>query len=61
MANRNEPARRKQCPHCKEFMHKDATKCPHCHEKQPPSAIAVLVAALILLPFMVWFGYSCMS
>ena len=21
---------RKQCPHCKERMHKDATVCPHC-------------------------------
>lgn len=21
---------RRQCPHCKEYIHKDATRCPRC-------------------------------
>lgn len=26
---------RKECPHCKELIHKDAKVCPHCQKELP--------------------------
>ena len=33
----------KQCPKCREWIDKQATKCPHCRSKQPPPAWAYAV------------------
>jgi len=49
----------KQCPECKEWIDKDATKCPYCHSKQPlpPWAYGVGIVVVVLLIIVV--VYSC--
>jgi len=29
---------KKNCPFCKELMHKEATRCPHCQEEIPQNS-----------------------
>ncbi|MBN2134087.1 MAG: hypothetical protein JW741_31580 [Sedimentisphaerales bacterium] len=52
-------SQRKQCPKCKEWIHKGATKCPHCRASQPPPPWAyALVAALLVVP-AIWCCGPC--
>lgn len=52
---------RKQCPQCKEWINRGATKCPHCQSTQPPPAWAVLMAVPIVLGLGLWAYRSCSS
>lgn len=52
---------RKQCPKCKEWIDKNATKCPHCRSKQPTPAWATVLAVVIVLGLGVWGVRSCSS
>lgn len=29
------PRNRKECPHCRSAIHRDASVCPHCQREQP--------------------------
>jgi len=50
---------KKQCPKCKEWIHKNATICPHCRSQQPPPIWAVVAALLIVLIVFIWISRSC--
>lgn len=52
---------RKQCPKCKEWIDKNATRCPHCRSKQPTPAWATVLAVVIVLGLGVWGVRSCSS
>lgn len=55
----------KQCPECKEWIDKSATKCPHCRSTQPPAEWATVcgtvVAVIIVLGLGLWGYRSCSS
>lgn len=52
-----------QCVHCKELIHRRATKCPHCREKQPADWVggAMLLAAPFGLYVLYWLGLGSVA
>ena len=52
---------RKQCPKCKEWIAKGATKCPHCRSAQPPPVGIVILVLVIFLGGSIWLFRSCSS
>ena len=52
---------RKQCPKCKEWIDKEATKCPHCRSQQPAPAWATVIAAILMVGLGIWGYRSCSS
>jgi hypothetical protein len=57
------PDGKKQCPDCKEWIHKDASKCPHCQSNQPTAApaVATIVTLVLFGTFFVWCTGVCSS
>jgi len=52
---------KKQCPKCKEWIDKGATKCPHCRSTQPPPAWVTAIAVAVVLGGGIWAYRSCSS
>jgi rRNA maturation protein Nop10 len=50
----------KQCPKCKEWIHKEATICPRCQSKQPAPGARIL-AVIIVAGLCIWGYRSCAS
>lgn len=44
----------KQCPQCKEWINKGATKCPHCRSTQPVPPWTYAIAALFVIGPALW-------
>lgn len=55
------PRGRKQCPKCREWIDKRATKCPHCRSKQPTPAWATVTALIVVVIIGAWGYRSCSS
>lgn len=47
---------KKQCPYCKEWIHKDATICPHC--RKDPS---ILGAISSISSSIFWFSFVILA
>ena len=55
----------KQCPNCKEWIDKRASRCPHCRSKQPEPLWATIPAVIIVVGLLIglvaWAFSSCDS
>lgn len=55
-----QPARQvKQCPKCKEWINKGATKCPHCRSQQPAPPWSYAVGLLLIAVPAIWCCGQC--
>jgi len=48
-------SQQKQCPKCKEWIAKEATKCPRCRSQQPAPAWITVLVLIILVGGGYWF------
>lgn len=58
-----QPANKKQCTACKEWIAKDATKCPYCQTTQPSASAAIggLLAGVLAIVLAIMFANWILS